>query len=271
MISTFSVISASRLASLYLRRDKDADFSLICQDTIIAAHSFLLASTSEYFEMALSKDWMEKKEKRMELKDCSAEALNVAVNFMYGINIPEDFTKHGELLHLADLFMMDKLKEVVVDRLKDALTKANYLETCQIAELYNITRLINHCAHFVYEEMSDSDEIDWKQMGKLPTVMAAFGKCAMKGKIDSVLLKALKKREDFESDYLYGEFVRGSVNKGSIVRLLEDHGDYKKGHLGIVDSKDSSDILTILFSGMPKYTFGFKVEVLVPVTEIQSE
>jgi len=166
MISTFSVISASRLASLYLRRDKEADFSLICQDTIIAAHSFLLASTSEYFEMALSKDWMEKKEKKMELKDCSAEALNVVVNFMYGINIPEDFTQHGELLHLADLFMMDKLKEMVVKCLTKALTKANYLEICQIAELYNTTNLINHCVHFVYEEMSDSDGIDWKEMGK---------------------------------------------------------------------------------------------------------
>ena len=66
--------------------------------------------------MALSKDWMERKEKKMELKDCSVEALKVAVNFMYGINIPEAFDEHGELLHLADLFMMENLKEVVVEK-----------------------------------------------------------------------------------------------------------------------------------------------------------
>ena len=120
--------------------------------------------------MALSKDWMEKKEKKMELKDCSAEALNMA-----SFNIPEDFTQHGELLHLADLFMMDKLKEVVVDHLIEAMTTANYLETCQIAELYNTTELINHCVQFVYGEMSD--DVDWKEMGKLPMVMTAFGKC----------------------------------------------------------------------------------------------
>ena len=220
--------------------------------------------------MALSKDWMEKKEKKMELKDCSAEALNVAVNFMYGINIPEDFTQHGELLHLADLFMMDKLKEVVVDRLTEALTTANYLETCQIAEVYNTTKLINHCVQFVYGEMCDSDEVNWKEMGKLPMVMAAFGKCAMRGKMDSVSLKALKKREDFESRKLYEDFVSQSVQKGSIVRLLEDHGEFKKGHLGMVDSKDLDNwigsMLTVLFSGTPKSTYCYKVEVLVPIT-----
>ena len=36
--------------------------------------------------MMMSKDWMEKREKRVKLEDCSAEALGVAVDFMYGIN-----------------------------------------------------------------------------------------------------------------------------------------------------------------------------------------
>ena len=45
MTSTIAGTSASRLAALHLRRDKDADFSLCCQGTTIAAHSFLLAST----------------------------------------------------------------------------------------------------------------------------------------------------------------------------------------------------------------------------------
>ena len=90
---------------------------------------------SEYFEMALSKDWLEKKERRMELKECSAEALHVAVNFMYGNNVPEDFKEHGKLLHLAELFMMDNLKEVIEERLEKALTKLNYLETVSYTHL----------------------------------------------------------------------------------------------------------------------------------------
>ena len=132
--------------------------------------------------MALSgewKEWEEWEEKKMVLKYCSAEALNVAVDFMYGIQVPEGFTQYGDLLHLAELFMMENLKEAVVERLANNLSKENYLETSKIAELYNATRLIEQCAYFVLEEMSNSDEIDWKEMGKLPSVMAAFGKKAM--------------------------------------------------------------------------------------------
>ena len=231
---------------------------------------------SEYFEMALSREWMEKKEKKMVLQDCSIEALNVAVNFMYGINVPEDFTQYGDLLHLAELFMMENLKEVVVERLAKNLSKENYLETSMIAEMYNATRLIDQCAHFVHEEMSESDEIDWKEMGNLPTVMAAFGRKAMKRKSDYPQCGPFKpkKREDFASKDLYGEFVFNSVQEGSIVRLLEDYARrLKVGHLGDVVSKCELDavgackwVLSVRPLGQqdPVFICAYRVEVLTP-------
>ena len=59
----------------------------------------------------------------MELKDCSPDVLDIAVNFMYGIKVPKYFTKLRELLHLAELFMMGNLAEFVVQRLAKELTK----------------------------------------------------------------------------------------------------------------------------------------------------
>jgi len=250
--------SVSRLAALNLRRDQDADFTLYCQGTTILAHSFLLASTSEYFEMALSNDWLEKKEKKMELKECSAEVLHVAVNFMYGINIPEGFKEYDELLRLADLFMMDNLKEVIDERLAKALTKSSYLEISQLAELYSHTNLITKCGDFVFEEFGDSDEINWEEMVKLPKVMAAFGKRAMKGKKNRVATKYFKKKEDFASEELYGEYVMQNVGKGSVVRLLENihlFGDLmglvmaSVGDLATVDSKNvGTSSLKVIFA-----------------------
>ena len=230
---------------------------------------------SEFFEMALSGEWTEKKEKKMVLKDCSAEALIVAVNFIYGISVPEDFTQYGDLLHLAELFQMENLKEVVVERLANNLSKGNYLETSKTAELYKATRLIDQCAHFVHEEMSESDEIDWKEMGNLPTVMAAFGRKAMNRKSDCAqcgLFKPLKKREDFASKDLYGEFVFNSVQEGSIVRLLEDYArGWKVGHLGDVVSKcqlemDGVGVLSVRPLGQqdPVFICAVRVEVLSP-------
>ena len=230
---------------------------------------------SEYFEMALSREWMEKKEKKMVLQDCSIEALNVAVNFMYGMNVPEDFTQYGDLLHLAELFMMENLKEVVVERLARNLSKENYLLISKIAEMYNATRLAEHCAHFVHEEMSVSDEIDWKEMGKLPSVIAAFGKKAMGSKSPLIW----NRREDFESVGLYERFVAESVQEGSIVRLLDDHDGLKVGHLGKVVfagpsvskvSKVSGlqEMLKVLFTGKQDWVIvaSTRVEVLTPQT-----
>lgn len=232
--------SVSRLAALHIRRDKDADFTLSCQGTNIPAHSFLLASTSEYFEIALSKDWLEKKEKKMDIKECSVSVLHVAVNFMYGINIPEEFKEYRDLIHLADLFMMDNLKEVIEERLEKALSKANYLEISQIADLYSNTSLITKCGNFMYEEFGDGDEINWEEMGKLTKVMTAFGKSAMKAKEGGVPLKVMNKREDFASDEAYGKYVVQNVEKGSVVRLRQDYRcrpSLQKGDLVIVDSK----------------------------------
>jgi len=213
-MTSLTGISAARLSDLHLSRDTDADFSLLCQGNTIAAHSFILAAASKYFEMLMSKDWMEKKEKRIELKDCSSKALEVAVDFMYGINIPKNFTKLRELLHIADLFMMENLTEVVVKLYE--VTKENYLEVSQAANLYNINTLVIKCANFVYENMGEG--LKWQEIGKLPRVMTAFGERS-KGKNCWVNLKAVKKRKDFESEGLYAEFVYKAVVAGSIVRV----------------------------------------------------
>ena len=217
--------------------------------------------------MALSKDWLEKKERRMELKECSVEALHAAVNFMYGINIPENFKEHGELLHLAELFMLDNLKEVVEERLAKALTKSNYLESSQQAEMYSITSLITKCGQFVYEEFGDGDEINWEDMGKLPKVMAVFGKRAMKGKEDRVPSKVVKKREDFASDELYGDYVRQNVDKGSVVRVRVNYpqGGLDVGDLFTVHSvPGGNDMLKVIMAGGQVNFFSHRFELLAP-------
>ena len=188
---------------------------------------------SEYFETALSKDWLAG-ERNIELKDCSVEALHAAVNFMYGINIPEDFKEHADLLHLAEFFMMDNLKEVVEELLTKSLSKKNYLAVSHLAELYSITSLITKCGDFVFEEIGEV--VSWQEMGKFPQVMIAFGKRAMKERKGKVVKK---KMEDFASKEEYGEYVMDNVDEGTVVRLrVNDYMRGKKvGDLLSVDTK----------------------------------
>ena len=134
---------------------------------------------SEYFEKALTNDWQEKKDKKINLKDCSVVALEVAVNFMYGIQVPEEFTELCELLNLAEMFMMENLAEVVIHRLNEEITEENYLEVCKIAEMYNKENLINKCALFVINQIGEEDA-KWEVLEKLNKVLVAISKNALK-------------------------------------------------------------------------------------------
>ena len=114
---------------------------------------------------------MERNSGQMELKSCSFGALEVAVNFMYHQPIPNGFSGNIELLHLADMFMMDDLKEETAAQLARNLSEENYLETSQAAELYHAESLILECADFVLENVVN---VNWEEIRKLPKVISAM-------------------------------------------------------------------------------------------------
>ena len=106
--------------------------------------------------------------------------------------------------------------------------------------------------------------VNWEEMGKLPKVMAAFGKRAMKMKED---MSVFKKREDFASDQLYGEYIMQNVHKGSVVRMRVNYpqGGLEVGDLVTVDSvPDSYDRLTVILAESERQVtfFSHRVEIL---------
>jgi len=232
-----SLISDARLADLHMKRDTEGDFNLLCQGSVIKAHSFVLATRSEYFEVAQSKDWMGRK-KEMEVKDCSVEVLRVVVDFMYGVNIPENFTKDVRLLHLADLFLMDTLKEVAVAGLAKSITVENYISLGQAGEMFNSELLIEKCAEFVFKNMGS---ITWKEIGQLPRVMEAFGKM-VKSENDGKLNLKVVKKPDHLPNSVYGQRVVDTVQFGDVVRFLS--GNYGSGPDGLVQG-DLGSVLSV--------------------------
>jgi len=245
--------SSTRLRALHMKRDSEGDFNLLCQGKTLRAHSFVLATSSAYFEAALSKEWMERNSGRMELKDCSYEALEVAVNFMYHLHIPDGFSENIELLHLADLLMMDDLKGKAAALLAKSLSHANYLETSQAAETYHADSLISKCAEFVLEKVVN---VNWKEMVKLPKVMAAFG-------------ERVKEKKKKDSHVLFAKFVRGASVRVCVT--LPAIGLFK-GDTGVVngiartldaEGKPGMDVVTIGVAGKGSYNlFVSQLELL---------
>jgi len=93
---------------------EEGDIRLKCQGEVVKAHSLILSMRSKYFETVLKTTVGDAKSiSEMDLGECSLEVLTCAVNFMYGIPIPEDFADTQGLLHQADLFMMEDLKNAI--------------------------------------------------------------------------------------------------------------------------------------------------------------
>ena len=63
-----------------LHEDREnANFTLVCGDHTFKAHAFILSARSPFFKTALESQLIEKKEKTMEIYECSPEVLTEAV------------------------------------------------------------------------------------------------------------------------------------------------------------------------------------------------
>merc|ERR1719370_368974 len=105
---------------------------------------------SKYFETAVKTRVGDAKSKtEIDVKDCSLEVLNCAVNFMYGTPVPEDFADTQGLLHQADLFMMEDLKKAVGFLIAKTLSLDTLSEIAPLAEKYREVTLQEICGDFI--------------------------------------------------------------------------------------------------------------------------
>ena len=100
-----------------------------------------------------------KSKSEMDVEDCSLEVLTCAVNFMYGIPIPEDFLDIQGLLHQADLFMMEDLKTAVGRVIAKTLCLDTVKEIALVAEKYREVTFQETCGAFI---LANIEELDYE-------------------------------------------------------------------------------------------------------------
>merc|ERR1719260_176671 len=93
---------------------------------------------SEFFKTAMNTA-VGNNNKAMQVEEFSYEVLSAAVDFMYGIEIPEEFNKVEDLrsvLHLADLYLMEDLKDAAGFLISKTLNKENICDISQFASKF---------------------------------------------------------------------------------------------------------------------------------------
>ena len=143
---------------------------------------------SVYFKTALNTAVGENR-KVVDVQECSAHVLGTVIDFMYGIDMPEDITYDDakSLLGMADLYLMEDLKDVMAPHLAKQLREANVLEKSQLAEKYGAKRLKEICCDFV---LANLDNINKAMLDELSQTLAPLlGKRALESLKESGVAK----------------------------------------------------------------------------------
>ena len=160
--------------------------------------------------------------------------LATVVDFIYGMGIPEDCSKEDarSLLAMADLYLMDDLKDAVASLITTKHTKLNnILEISELAQKYSNKKLKEMCCDFIIQNL---DILDKKKLAELCEALPLLGEKALlelqktKGRPQNsvdVANKVLgihlrdpfKKRSDFRSEDDYKGYVMGRIQPNMIV------------------------------------------------------
>ena len=107
---------------------------------------------SEYFQKAEAfKTATHNATEVIEVKECPFHVLEAVINFMYGIDLPGPYSTADveSLLTMADLYLMEDLKDAVATHLADHLDKNNIMDFHLLAEKHTAGKLKEVCNDFM--------------------------------------------------------------------------------------------------------------------------
>ena len=161
------------------------------------------------------------------VEECSHPVLSAIIDFMYGINIPDDFSIEDaySVLAMADLYLMEGLKDAVAPLLGKQLKTDNILETSRMAEKHNALKLKEVCCE---KREHTGAEMANKLLG-----------------VNLAELDHFKRRSDFSSHRGYSQYVKANIKPNMIVRCVQ---------MSVWDDQDDSG--SINAAGVPDGTLG---------------
>ena len=238
---------------------------------------------SDFFKTAMNTA-VGNNNKAMEVEEFSYEVLSAAVDFMYGIEIPGEFNKVEDLrslLQMADLYLMEDLKDAAGFLISKTLNKKNIIDISQFASKFRAMLLSKSCANFLFDNHSSVDDEKLAEM-KEGTVMAALAmKMLKEPRRESWVTKLFgskpdfKWRKDFGSLDQYKDYVKYLIQPKMMVRsngstssrwCISDFPrmlTVEEGHIGVVrsniDQRGRVQVMWLTVSGSGASPLLYKV------------
>lgn len=136
-----------------LRTGKFADFTLVAMDgTEFACHKSILSVRSPYFSGMFQHDTKEKREGRATIANVKTTIIEVILEFIYTGMISKnniELTILQELMMAADLFQLERLKNICEESLASRLTVESASSLLLLADSINAEKLKHETVKFI--------------------------------------------------------------------------------------------------------------------------
>jgi len=150
------------LETIFLSKDH-SDVIIRCGDKVFDCHKIILASRSQVFKTMLEADMKEKMNGDIEIKNMDKEVLEDLLKYIYSGVAPNIERHAGELFAAADLYQLEKLKEVCEVKLCSRFDLSNCIDLLILGDLHNAQKLKASALEFVSKNLQKMKTSEWKQ------------------------------------------------------------------------------------------------------------
>ena len=148
--------------TLFLSKDH-ADVIIRCGDKVFDCHKNILASRSQVFKTMLEADMKEKMSGEIEIKNMDHEVLDDLLKYIYSGVAPNIDAHSQKLFAAADLYQLEKLKELCELKLCSRLDVSNCIDLLNFGDLHNAQKLKAAALEFVSRNLHKMKTSEWKQ------------------------------------------------------------------------------------------------------------
>ncbi|XP_003745990.1 BTB/POZ domain-containing protein 9-like [Galendromus occidentalis] len=185
--------------------DKDSsDITLVVEGEAIYAHKIILAASCDYFRALLQGGMMESDQEEVELKDVPARGFKAVLKYIYTAQLElksMDVETILEVLSVADLYGLEKMRTSLCEYLKEIMSADNVLLICESLESLSLNHLHEVCVHFkdqVPQAVLESEAFCTSRASTLSRILSRDSFCADEIDIFRAVTRWCKKNPDPE-------------------------------------------------------------------------
>lgn len=141
---------------MLLDNEMFSDVRFIVEDRTIYAHRCILYARADYFRNMFDSRMRETSEVDIPIPGVSYEVFHAVLEYLYSGMVRVTKGKLAvDLLKAADMFHLEGLRSLCVEKVEQAVTKENAAFICQVADMHNAQNLKSYCITFMMQNFKD--------------------------------------------------------------------------------------------------------------------